>query len=96
VRLALPRPVRHTEPVSTAGSDDLTCTGTPYALDPCNCIYHVLMGAFPHTPSPVSVSRCSPAEHLPHRYRAFSPIPIYRKTLKAKQRETLWPSQPDR
>jgi hypothetical protein len=31
-----------------AGST-LQCTGTPYAAEPCNCIYHILTRAFKPT-----------------------------------------------
>lgn len=58
-----------------AGST-LTCTGTPYAADPCNCMYHVLTRAFAPTPRT-------------RKLRAFSPKRIYRNTTKPNQKETL-------
>lgn len=57
----------------------LTCTGTPYGTDPCNCIYHVLTRAF--TPP------------LPKRVRtprSFSTRRIYRQTKKPNQEEAMF------
>lgn len=75
-------PFRPPEAEGPFAGSTLTCTGTPYASDPCDCIYHVLTRAFT-PPEPDRVLPFKPP-------RSFSKKRIFQQTKKPNQSEQLW------